>query len=84
LAGSSRDRDETPANADIHAATTAREILGDFADDRLDHVVIGHGRLGMIAGLARMLRREGSKTRIIPAARNAMAGVGLRQRVSTP
>lgn len=80
MAGSSRDRSETPANADIPEATTAREILGDFADDGLDHVVTGHGPLGTIAGLARMLCREGSKTPIILAARKAMAGAGLRQK----
>ena len=56
---------ETSANADIHEATTAREILGDFAGDRLDYVVTGYGTGGTVAGLARVLRRERPETRII-------------------
>ncbi len=56
---------ETPANADIHEATTAREIIGDFAGDRLDYVVTGYGTGGTVAGLARVLRRERPETRII-------------------
>lgn len=55
---------ETPANADIHEATTAREIIGDFAGDRLDHVVTGYGTGGTVTGLARVLRRERPDTRI--------------------
>ena len=34
---------ETEANADIHEATTAREILGDFKGQRLDYFVTGYG-----------------------------------------
>ncbi len=56
---------ETPANADIHEATTAREIIGDFAGDRLDYVVTGYGTGGTVTGLARVLRRERPETRII-------------------
>ena len=32
---------ETEANAEIHAATTAREIINDFADAPLDYLVTG-------------------------------------------
>ena len=35
---------ETEANADIHEATTAREILGDFKGQRLDYFVTGTAR----------------------------------------
>lgn len=56
---------ETAANADIHEATTAREIMGDFAGDRLDYVVTGYGTGGTITGLARVLRRERPETKII-------------------
>ncbi|MFN4142125.1 PLP-dependent cysteine synthase family protein [Aestuariivirga sp.] len=56
---------ETPANADIHEATTAREIIGDFAGDRLDYVVTGYGTGGTVTGLARVLRRERPETKII-------------------
>ncbi len=56
---------ETSANADIHEATTAREIIGDFAGDRLDYVVTGYGTGGTVTGLSRVLRRERPETRII-------------------
>lgn len=56
---------ETSANADIHEATTAREIINDFAGDRLDYVVTGYGTGGTVAGLARVLRQERPETKII-------------------
>ena len=56
---------ETEANADIHEATTAREIINDFAGARLDYVVTGYGTGGTVTGLARVLRRERPETRII-------------------
>ena len=56
---------ETAANADIHEATTAREIINDFAGERLDYVVTGYGTGGTVTGLARVLRRERPDTRII-------------------
>jgi cysteine synthase A len=56
---------ETEANAEIHEATTAREILGDFKGERLDYFVTGYGTGGTIAGVARVLRRERPETKII-------------------
>lgn len=56
---------ETDANADMHEATTAREIINDFAGSRLDYVVTGYGTGGTAAGLARVLRRERPETRIV-------------------
>ena len=56
---------ETSANADIHEATTAREIINDFAGSRLDYVVTGYGTGGTVTGLSRVLRRERPETRII-------------------
>jgi cysteine synthase len=56
---------ETSANADIHEATTAREIIADFAGDRLDYVVTGYGTGGTVTGISRVLRRERPETRII-------------------
>src|SRR6188472_3999952 len=41
---------ETPANADIHEATTAREIVADFKGKRLDVFVTGYGTGGTLAG----------------------------------
>lgn len=56
---------ETASNADIHEATTAREIIVDFAGDRLDYVVTGYGTGGTVTGLSRVLRRERPETKII-------------------
>src|SRR4051812_13767899 len=56
---------ETKANADIHEATTAREIIGDFAGKRLDAFVSGYGTGGTIVGVGRVLRRERPEVRIV-------------------
>ena len=56
---------ETEANADIHEATTAQEILGDFAGQKLDYVVTGYGTGGTVTGLGRVLRKERPETKII-------------------
>ena len=56
---------ETEANADIHEATTAREILGDFKGQRLDYFVTGYGTGGTVTGVGRVLRRERPETKII-------------------
>lgn len=56
---------ETKANADIHEATTAREILGDFAGKRLDIFVTGYGTGGTVVGVGRVLRRERPNVRIV-------------------
>jgi cysteine synthase A len=56
---------ETEANADIHEATTAREIMADFAGDRLDYFVSGYGTGGTVTGVGRVLRRERPETKII-------------------
>ena len=72
---------ETSANADIHEATTAREIVGDFAGERLDYVVTGYGTGGTVTGLARVLRKERPDTRIILAepANAALVSSGIAQ-----
>jgi cysteine synthase A len=56
---------ETAANARIHENTTARELLADFADERLDYWVTGYGTGGTVAGVGRVLRKERPQTRII-------------------
>jgi cysteine synthase A len=56
---------ETDANAEIHESTTAREIVADFAGDRLDYFVTGYGTGGTVTGVARVLRRERPETKII-------------------
>ena len=56
---------ETEANAKIHANTTAREILADFKDSRLDYWVTGYGTGGTFSGVAQVLRRERPETQIV-------------------
>ena len=56
---------ENEANADFHSKTTAREIVDDFAGDRLDYWVTGYGTGGTLKGVARVLRKERPETRII-------------------
>ncbi len=56
---------ETDANADIHEATTAREILADFDGERLDYFVSGYGTGGTVCGVTRVLRRRRPETKII-------------------
>ncbi len=56
---------ETEANAKIHENTTAREILADFAGERLDYLVTGYGTGGTLSGVGRVLRRERPETKII-------------------
>ena len=73
---------ETEANADIHEATTAREIVGDFAGQRLDYVVTGYGTGGTVTGIARVLRKERPETRIILSepANAQLIGSGIPQK----
>ncbi|MGZ9034039.1 MAG: PLP-dependent cysteine synthase family protein [Rhodospirillales bacterium] len=56
---------ETDANARIHENTTAREIMADFAGDRLDYYVTGYGTGGTVAGVGRVLRKHRPETKII-------------------
>jgi cysteine synthase A len=56
---------ETPANAEIHESTTAREIMADFKGERLDWFVTGYGTGGTLAGVARVLRKERPETKIM-------------------
>jgi cysteine synthase A len=56
---------ENEANPDYHSRTTAREIIDDFAGDRLDYWVTGYGTGGTLKGVARVLRRERPETKII-------------------
>ncbi len=72
---------ETPANAEIHEATTAREILADFKGERLDYFVSGYGTGGTVTGVARVLRKERPETKIILAepANAQLVGSGKAQ-----
>ena len=56
---------ENEANPDFHSRTTAREIIDDFAGDRLDFWVTGYGTGGTLKGVGRVLREERPETKII-------------------
>ncbi len=58
---------ENEANADFHSRTTAREIINDFAGERLDLWVTGFGTGGTLKGVARVLEKERPETKIIVA-----------------
>ena len=49
---------DNPANIEVHAATTAREILADFSDAPFDALITGVGTGGHITGCARVLKAE--------------------------
>jgi len=56
---------ENEANADMHSRTTAREIVDDFAGERLDYWVTGFGSGGTLKGVSRVLRKERPETKIV-------------------
>ena len=56
---------ENEANADFHSRTTAREIVTDFAGERLDYWVTGFGTGGTLKGVARVLAKERPETRVV-------------------
>ncbi len=47
---------ENPANIDVHARTTAQEILADFADQPFDALITGVGTGGHLTGVAGVLK----------------------------
>ncbi|HET9985719.1 MAG TPA: cysteine synthase A [Longimicrobiales bacterium] len=58
---------ENEANADFHSRTTAREIVEDFAGQRLDYWVTGFGTGGTLKGVARVLAKERPDTKVVVA-----------------
>src|SRR6187401_1379641 len=56
---------ENEANPDFHSRTTAREIIDDFAGERLDYWVTGFGTGGTLKGVARVLAKERPETKIV-------------------
>ena len=76
---------ENEANPDIHSRTTAREILADFAGERLDYWVTGYGTGGTLKGVARVLAKERPDTKIVVCepADAPLLGSGLPQQRNT-
>src|SRR5712691_2914663 len=56
---------ENEANADFHSRTTAREIVKDFAGEKLDYWVTGFGTGGTGKGVGRVLDKERPETKVI-------------------
>ncbi len=54
---------ENEANPDMHSRTTAREIVDDFAGERLDYWVTGFGTGGTLKGVARVLAKVAGRHR---------------------
>ncbi len=51
---------ENPANVAVHARTTAKEILADFADTPIDVMITGVGTGGHLTGCAEELKKNWS------------------------
>ena len=58
---------ENPANPQVHADTTAREIIEDFGPNGLDYFVSGFGTGGTITGVSRTLRADSPSTVFVAA-----------------
>jgi cysteine synthase A len=56
---------ENEANPAMHERTTAREIVNDFKDGKLDYWVTGFGTGGTLNGVSRVLRKEMPNTKIV-------------------
>src|SRR3954466_9762181 len=56
---------ENEANPDFHSRTTAREIVDDFAGERLDYWVTGFGTGGTLKGVGRVLAKERPEVKVI-------------------
>lgn len=67
---------ENPANVDVHARTTAEEILKDFPEG-LDYIITGVGTGGHITGVARVLKPKFPNLKVLaiePAASPVISG----------
>ncbi|MEO8656790.1 MAG: cysteine synthase family protein, partial [Ramlibacter sp.] len=67
---------ENPSNIEVHARTTAKEILDDFPDG-LDVLITGVGTGGHITGCARVLKAAWPKLKVFavePAASAVISG----------
>src|ERR1051326_7338697 len=74
---------ENEANPDYHSRTTAREIMDDFAGERLDYWVTGYGTGGTLNGVARVLAKERPETKIVvcePADAPMLTSKGKQER----
>jgi cysteine synthase A len=56
---------ENEANPAYHERTTAREIVADFAGEKLDYWVTGYGTGGTLNGVMRVLSKEMPDTKVV-------------------
>lgn len=56
---------DNDSNANIHARTTAQEILQDFNDLPLDYWITGYGSGGTLKGVAQVLKLHSPKTKVV-------------------
>jgi cysteine synthase A len=75
---------ENEANAEVHSRTTAREILDDLEDHRLDYWVSGFGTGGTLKGVARTLKAERPGVRVVAVEpeNSVLLGSGIPQPTS--
>lgn len=72
---------ENPANPEIHAKTTAVEILQAFEDLPLDYWVTGFGTAGTLSGVSRVLKQKSLHTQVVVCEpdNSAILGSGIAQ-----
>ena len=58
---------DNEANANVHSATTAQEILRDFAGETLHYWVSGFGTGGTLKGVSRALKHANPATKVVAA-----------------
>ena len=72
---------DNEANAEVHTRTTAREILADFAGDKVYAFVSGFGTGGTLLGTARGLKAADPGIRVVAAEpdNSPLLGSGIAQ-----
>src|SRR5262249_40492330 len=72
---------DNEANAEVHTRTTAREILADFADDKIYAFVSGFGTGGTLLGTSRGLTPADPSIRVVAAEpdNSPLLGSGIAQ-----
>jgi cysteine synthase A len=72
---------ENEANAEVHTRTTAREILADFAGEKIHAFVSGFGTGGTLLGTARGLKAADPSIRVVAAEpdNSPLLGSGVAQ-----
>jgi cysteine synthase A len=64
---------DNPANVEVHARTTANEILRDFQDSPIDVLITGVGTGGHITGCARVLKKAWPNLKVYAVEPNTSA-----------